>query len=417
MFLTRKIYILIAKEEYSFMATISQIKVSNTTYDIKANYISPGTNNFLVKYTTGSTGAIGDSTLCNIANISYSTITPDYTSGGETFYKAWLTYISKNYNNADLFLGTANPNSKGPIFGNIYDNSDRDATTELPRYSTFIFHNLAGDLETFGTHNYNYYHRNILSDNNYTSYTVTKTGSGASGTWGISISGNSATASGIKDAGDSRTLTAAYSKNGLNYGDYSWLAAWNGNELRAVAKSQFAASTEVISRKAWWTSGNGNNVDTLKGGVTFAYTNHNAPTTGTIAAFDCSTNENYSLQLMGGYSDNTLFFRSRNGDNGTWHGWRAVTPMSAENGYWGLKTAGGGEDWIRTTQNGLIPYRSGGSGSGHCGLGTSSWYFSSAYIDSVYVTSGAAGFKCRNISYGTGAPSGGANGDVYIQYS
>ena len=34
----------------------------------------------------------------------------------------------------------------------------------------------------------------ILDSTNYTSYTVTKTGSGASGTWGISISGNAATA-------------------------------------------------------------------------------------------------------------------------------------------------------------------------------------------------------------------------------
>lgn len=34
----------------------------------------------------------------------------------------------------------------------------------------------------------------ILHSGNYTSYTVTKTGSGASGTWGISISGNAATA-------------------------------------------------------------------------------------------------------------------------------------------------------------------------------------------------------------------------------
>ena len=34
----------------------------------------------------------------------------------------------------------------------------------------------------------------ILDSDNYTSYTVTKTGSGASGTWGIGISGNAATA-------------------------------------------------------------------------------------------------------------------------------------------------------------------------------------------------------------------------------
>ena len=35
----------------------------------------------------------------------------------------------------------------------------------------------------------------VLDSLNYTSYTVTKTGSGASGTWGIGISGNAATAS------------------------------------------------------------------------------------------------------------------------------------------------------------------------------------------------------------------------------
>ena len=34
----------------------------------------------------------------------------------------------------------------------------------------------------------------ILDSNNYTTYTVTKTGDGASGTWGISVSGNAATA-------------------------------------------------------------------------------------------------------------------------------------------------------------------------------------------------------------------------------
>lgn len=37
--------------------------------------------------------------------------------------------------------------------------------------------------------------RKIIHDGNYTDYTVTKTGSGASGTWGINISGNAATAS------------------------------------------------------------------------------------------------------------------------------------------------------------------------------------------------------------------------------
>lgn len=54
------------------------------------------------------------------------------------------------------------------------------------------------------------------------------------------------------------------------------------------------------------------------------------------------------------------------------------------NGYWGMATPNGGSnDWIRTTSNGIIPYQSGGVGGGHGYLGTSSWYFSQAYIDTI----------------------------------
>mgnify|MGYP003270998675 CR=1 FL=1 len=38
----------------------------------------------------------------------------------------------------------------------------------------------------------------VLTHRNYTNYTVTKTGGGASGTWGISITGNAATAGKLK---------------------------------------------------------------------------------------------------------------------------------------------------------------------------------------------------------------------------
>lgn len=44
----------------------------------------------------------------------------------------------------------------------------------------------------------------------------------------------------IKDVGDGRTTTFAYSKDGMSYADYTWLAGWNGSELRVVHKSQFA---------------------------------------------------------------------------------------------------------------------------------------------------------------------------------
>ena len=50
----------------------------------------------------------------------------------------------------------------------------------------------------------------------------------------------------IKDIGNnSSNTTFAYSKVGMNYGDYTWLAGWNGYELRAVNKSQFATASHT----------------------------------------------------------------------------------------------------------------------------------------------------------------------------
>ena len=44
----------------------------------------------------------------------------------------------------------------------------------------------------------------------------------------------------VNDIGTNKPTTFAYSKDGMNYGDYTWLAGWNGYELRAVNKNQFA---------------------------------------------------------------------------------------------------------------------------------------------------------------------------------
>ena len=49
----------------------------------------------------------------------------------------------------------------------------------------------------------------------------------------------------VNDIGDGGATTFAYSKAGLGFGDYTWLAAWNGKELRAVAKSQFAQASHT----------------------------------------------------------------------------------------------------------------------------------------------------------------------------
>ena len=50
------------------------------------------------------------------------------------------------------------------------------------------------------------------------------------------------TASNVKDSNDGGATTFAYSKAGMNYGEYTWLAVWNGKELRAANKNQFATA-------------------------------------------------------------------------------------------------------------------------------------------------------------------------------
>lgn len=69
----------------------------------------------------------------------------------------------------------------------------------------------------------------VLDSSNYTSYTVTKTGSGASGTWGISITGNAATATKLATArtiwGQSFNGTANISGNMTGVGNINTAAA------------------------------------------------------------------------------------------------------------------------------------------------------------------------------------------------
>ena len=65
-------------------------------------------------------------------------------------------------------------------------------------------------------------------------------------------------------------------------------------------------------------------------------------------------------------------------------GTNPVLSAESNNGFWGMRTPDGGNDWIRTSNNGLLPYVNGNAGSGHSSLGTNTWYFSTAYIDKVY---------------------------------
>ena len=136
---------------------------------------------------------------------------------------------------------------------NLYSQSD--GVAYVNKYSDSWIHEIYGDYRTGqiavrGKNNGTWQDwRKILDSTNYTNYTVKKDGTGATGTWAINIGGNAATATianGLVDG--TSTMTSAYNKAGLAYADYTWLAGWNGYELRAVNKSQFATASHTHDR-------------------------------------------------------------------------------------------------------------------------------------------------------------------------
>lgn len=197
--------------------------------------------------------------------------------------------------------------------------------------------------------------RTILDSGNYSSYTVTKTGGGASGNWGI----NAASASKLTTNAGSSTQPIYFSGG------------------KPVACS-YSLSKSVPS---------------------------NAVFTDTNTWRGCQNN------LTSTATDQSL-----SAAQGKWLNENKLNAINA-NGYWGMATPSGNSgDWIRTTSAGIIPYQPGGINSSHCGLGTSSWYFNYAYITTVYGNlSGNASTAsklatARNIALG-GLSSGSANFD------
>ena len=78
----------------------------------------------------------------------------------------------------------------------------------------------------------------ILTSDNYTSYTVKKDGTGASGTWGISISGNAATATSATSATNANYATSASSATTAGSADVATIARSLGtdNSIKAYAQ-------------------------------------------------------------------------------------------------------------------------------------------------------------------------------------
>lgn len=341
--------------------------------------------------------------------------------------------------------------------------------------------------------------KTILTSSNYTSYTVTKTGGGASGTWGINITGsagsctgNAATASNAskvnghtvnsdvpsgakftdtntwrplgttadtacagndnrlsnaRPASDVYSWAKASSKPSYSWSEItskpstftpashthayiplsggtitgsiirssggSWISARNNVAVRGTATTKDSWNPVVgqATPNGYWTIGNLASNDNLA----FSYTSNtnynagnNSATTvylpvqeGTIITSATIGSQSVKYATSAGSAGSVAWGNvsgkpssytpsSHTHDDRYYTETEINTKLGAKlgavsaNGYYGMaRPDGNTSDWIRTTTAGIIPYQSGGAGAGHCGLGTSSWYFSNAYIDTV----------------------------------
>lgn len=95
-----------------------------------------------------------------------------------------------------------------------------------------------------------------------------------------------------------------------------------------LASDIYINDSKVFLRNPWWIREQTHDADTAEPGITFAYAQHNAPTTGLLLTFNCTSgasgSTNYPMQFIGQYNGNSLYYRHKNGDNGTWMPWKRI---------------------------------------------------------------------------------------------
>lgn len=220
------------------------------------------------------------STMINTLSTGSSTPTDEdyfvsqYVGGGTTTttylrrpVKALLEYIKKglakvatsgSYNDLSnkptipsVGNGIITIKQAGAVKGSFTTNQSGATTIELTDNNTNTWRGIQDNLTSSSTtDSLSAAQGKVLNDKfaSYVPASRTVNGKALSANISLNASDVGASASGhthnyVKDAGNnSSNTTFAYSKAGMNYGDYAWLAGWNGYELRAVAKSQFATA-------------------------------------------------------------------------------------------------------------------------------------------------------------------------------
>lgn len=197
--------------------------IPTVTYDINGHITTAGTNKLTLPNITSVSGNAGTAT--KFASAQSVTLTGD-TTGTASSQAGWsittktdrLSTVGDNRGAAT----TPNDYVNKIIFQGLKTNSSFGSPS-TDQYSYVVglrgwADSSGGNAHELAFNNSGIYRRSgftiywgpwlkMLDSDNYTDYTVTKTGSGASGTWGISITGNAATATSATNATNAQYLT------------------------------------------------------------------------------------------------------------------------------------------------------------------------------------------------------------------
>lgn len=252
----------------------------------------------------------GNSATTNQLNVSVLTSQSlaDYKTSGHLYYAGGSNTVSDKPSGVDAF-GMFTMQTASGWQGQILMASNT---------ATSLYWRTANN-------NFNGGWRKILDSSNYGEYVPTKTGTGASGTWGINISGNAATASKLATA---RTI------NGTNFdGSANITTSYWGTARNIYIQDATAAHTGA----AVSVNGSGNINLKLPSTITAALSGNastaskwQAARTVTMNGFaDCSFSIDGSSNVSFDYKPYNFYLSVSNKNNYPWHRIAKIGPITA----------------------------------------------------------------------------------------
>lgn len=239
------------------MANISKLKVNGTTYDITAKMVSGTYSGNGGQQGPGYFGKHHAGFLMSNANVN-----------SDTSYKNWL-YMD-NYDGSDAGGATA-----------------LGVSRTAPR--AFL---MQSDAKRSSWNNY----AELLSTYNYNAYAPKKDGTGASGTWGINITGNAKTADTSKAcSGNSATATKATQDSAGQQINTTYIKGLSASGATlTITKGNGTTSTATINQ----TAGRLPATRVLQGNGTKLYSNNGGLDAGDITLSQAFTNFKYLVVFL-----------------------------------------------------------------------------------------------------------------------